>query len=109
MQRPELESRRIIVEQSNLKTRAFSYLLIVAAGLTLAACGRSATPESASLVILDARVWTGDPDKPWAAAVAVRDDRIVAVGTSAEISAHVSAYSRLPRITTLCLWEIPWL
>ena len=65
--------------------------LIVAAMLPLFACERAATPETASLAVIDARVWTGDPDKPWAAAVAVRGDRILAVGTSAEISAHVDA------------------
>ena len=61
--------------------------------LTLFACQRAATPEPATLAVIDARVWTGDPDKPWAEAVAVRDDRILAVGTSAEISAHVDPHS----------------
>jgi predicted amidohydrolase YtcJ len=37
-----------------------------------------------SLVIVNARVWTGNPARPWADAIAVRGDRIAAVGTSAE-------------------------
>jgi len=38
-----------------------------------------------NFVIVNARVWTGDPRRPWADAVAVEGDRIKAVGSSAEI------------------------
>jgi predicted amidohydrolase YtcJ len=38
-----------------------------------------------SLVIVNARVWTGDPRRPWADAIAVEGDRIRAVGSSAEV------------------------
>ena len=38
-----------------------------------------------NLIIVNARVWTGDPRRPWADAVAIEGDRITAVGTSAEI------------------------
>lgn len=37
------------------------------------------------MVVTGARVWTGNPAEPWAEAVAVRGDRILAVGTAAEI------------------------
>lgn len=39
------------------------------------------------LVLLNGRVFTADPEQPWAEAIAVRGDRIVAVGTSAEVAA----------------------
>ncbi|HZW58817.1 MAG TPA: amidohydrolase [Woeseiaceae bacterium] len=39
----------------------------------------------ASLVVTGARVWTGDAARPWAEALASRDERIVAVGSAAEI------------------------
>ncbi len=42
---------------------------------------------SAELIVTNARVWTVDAAKPEAQAVAVRGDRIVAVGTIEEISA----------------------
>ena len=43
-------------------------------------------PESqASLAIVNAMVWTGDSTRPWADAIAVNGDTIVAVGSSAEI------------------------
>lgn len=34
--------------------------------------------DHATLVITGARVWTGNPGQPWADAVAVRDDRVLA-------------------------------
>ena len=57
-------------------------------GMLLAACSQTSAPESetASLVIMNARVWTGDPDQPWAEAVATRGEDIIAVGSSAEIA-----------------------
>ncbi|HSU93161.1 MAG TPA: amidohydrolase [Gemmatimonadaceae bacterium] len=38
-----------------------------------------------SLAVVNARIWTGNPKRPWAEAIAVRGDRIAAVGSSAEI------------------------
>ncbi len=38
-----------------------------------------------SLAIVNARVWTADPRRPWADAVAVRGDRIESVGSSAAL------------------------
>lgn len=43
-------------------------------------------PLNATLAIVNARAWTGNPRQPWADAVAVDGERIIAVGTSAEIS-----------------------
>jgi predicted amidohydrolase YtcJ len=45
----------------------------------------SQTSSGASLAIVNARVWTADSTRPWAEAVAVNGDTIVAVGSSAEI------------------------
>ena len=45
----------------------------------------SAASETADLVLLSAKVWTGDPARPEATALAARDGRIVAVGSDAEI------------------------
>jgi predicted amidohydrolase YtcJ len=43
-------------------------------------------PASPSaLAIVNARVWTGDPRRPWADAVLVRGERIEAVGSGAEV------------------------
>jgi predicted amidohydrolase YtcJ len=47
-------------------------------------CGEGTTP-SPTLALLGARVWTGNPDAPWAEALLVENDRIVAVGSSSEL------------------------
>lgn len=41
--------------------------------------------DPVSLAVVNARVWTGDARRPWADAIAVRGERIAAVGSSAEI------------------------
>jgi predicted amidohydrolase YtcJ len=40
---------------------------------------------------LNGQVWTGDPARPWAEALAVRGDRIVAVGTTALVRTTLGA------------------
>jgi predicted amidohydrolase YtcJ len=45
------------------------------------------TRQPADVVLVSARIWTGDPARQQAAALASRDGRIVAVGTDAEIEA----------------------
>ena len=40
-----------------------------------------------TLVLVNARIWTGDPARPWAEALAASGEKIVAVGTTAEIQA----------------------
>jgi predicted amidohydrolase YtcJ len=53
-------------------------------GLFLAACSMP-SESKVSLAIVNARVWTGDSARPWAEAIAVNGDTIVAVGSSAEV------------------------
>lgn len=45
----------------------------------------TASGEAAPLAIVNARVWTGNPRRPWVDAIATRGERIVAVGSSAEV------------------------
>jgi predicted amidohydrolase YtcJ len=52
-------------------------------------------PAPVSLAIVNARVWTGDPRQPWAEAVAVRGDRIAAVGGGAAIRKLVTTETRV--------------
>ena len=49
----------------------------------------------ADLVVLDGRVWTNQSARSWAEAVAVRNERIVAVGTSKEIRRYVGRDTRV--------------
>ena len=47
------------------------------------AAGGQAGPVT--LAVVNARVWTGDSARPWAEALAVRDDRLAMVGSSAAV------------------------
>ena len=53
----------------------------------LSACGPAGEPavKFADLVVTGARVWTGNPNQPWAEAVASQGGRILAVGTAADV------------------------
>lgn len=72
--------------------------LVVPALLSLAALVLAAGParaQEADLLLVNARVWTGEPDAPWAEAIAVRGDRILAVGTGADLARHRTAHTRV--------------
>jgi predicted amidohydrolase YtcJ len=53
----------------------------------LAACNR--TPPADMVVF--GRAWTGNPEQPWAGAVAIRGDTIIAVGDSADLLQYVGS------------------
>ena len=55
----------------------------------------SSGQEPVTIAIVNGAVWTGDEAKPWAQAVALSDDRIVAVGSTSEIRRRVSAQTRV--------------
>lgn len=38
-----------------------------------------------SLILVNARISTGDPRRPWVTALAIQDDTLAALGSSAEI------------------------
>ena len=57
-----------------------------------------ATPgaaQEADLIVRNARVWTGDSARPSATALAVRGERLVAVGSDAEVALHRSPRTRI--------------
>jgi predicted amidohydrolase YtcJ len=62
---------------------------------------QSCTPTMTSptkpvtLSIINGRVWTGVPAKPWAEAVALSDDRIAAIGSTDEIRALTGTSARV--------------
>jgi len=62
--------------------------------LTCLAC-TPAPQDSATLILTGDRLWTGNPEQPWAEAVAVREDRLLAVGSREELSRYQGASTRL--------------
>ena len=72
-------------------------LLMFCIGLStnfIAACS-GPQPEMASLAIKDARVWTGDANRPWAEAVAVSGENIIAVGNTDDVEALIGRDTRV--------------
>jgi predicted amidohydrolase YtcJ len=68
--------------------------LLLACAVSPSTPSTSPPPENGSpvtLAVVNARVWTGDPRRPWADAVAVSGERIVAVGASAAVRKLVPA------------------
>lgn len=59
--------------------------------LAVAACTSTPRAPAATLAIVNATIWTGDPARGTAEAVAVSGERIVAVGTNEEIGALAGA------------------
>ncbi|HEX5437815.1 MAG TPA: amidohydrolase [Gemmatimonadaceae bacterium] len=52
-------------------------------------------PHLPSLAVVNARIWTGSPRRPWADGLAVRGERIAAVGSSAQVRKMVDAGTRI--------------
>jgi predicted amidohydrolase YtcJ len=69
---------------------------LIAGALCCSACGaRPETADRGSDLIVYGRVWTGDSTRPWAQAVAVSGDTIIAVGDSATIAQTQGSNTRV--------------
>jgi predicted amidohydrolase YtcJ len=68
-------------------------LLVGAAALSRGAASLSA--QSADAVYVNARVWTGDGRQPQATALAVKDGRLLAVGSDSAVRLHAGAATRV--------------
>ena len=66
-------------------------LLLVA----LVLVGAPVSAQTADLLLLNGRIYTLDPDRPWAEALAIDGDRIAAVGTTAEMNARRGPATRV--------------
>ncbi|HUF77336.1 MAG TPA: hypothetical protein VMR44_00325, partial [Thermoanaerobaculia bacterium] len=69
-------------------------------GAVVTCCLAAAAPSpGADLILTGGRVWTGDPERPWAEALAVAGERIVAVGGPAAVMAHRRAATRVVELS----------
>jgi len=73
-----------------LHARNLSVFLIMTAvwALSVAAQTAQALPGSADILLINGRVYTANPPQPWVEAVAIREDKILAVGTSEELNKY---------------------
>ena len=72
--------------------------------MLLAVTAACSPPEPASsgfadLVVRDARVWTGDPEQPWAEAVASRGEQIVTVGANTDVEPLIGPDTEVISVT----------
>jgi predicted amidohydrolase YtcJ len=66
--------------------RAALAATLLAGAILGAAAGTGPPATDADLVLIHGRVFTSDPSRPWAEAVAIRGDRIVTIGSSEEVT-----------------------
>ena len=62
----------------------------------------------ASMILHNARVWTGDPQAPWAQAVAVEGARILAVGSDQEASRWLPLHLIAVLLLLAVILELFW-
>ncbi|SDM06665.1 hypothetical protein SAMN05421813_105143 [Daejeonella rubra] len=74
------------------RLRTVSCLFLLALFLFITGCKST---ETATMGIINARIWTGDSEQPWAKAMAISGDKIFYVGSSAEVEKLMSKSSLL--------------
>src|SRR5215207_3352312 len=57
--------------------------------------GQTASPSDADIIVRNARIWTGDTTRPYAQALAIRGERIIAVGANADADARRTPRTRV--------------
>ena len=72
-------------------------LLPLASIISLCASLQAANPptNTADTIILNAQIYTVNPQQPWAEALAIRADKILAVGSTKEIQKYREASTRI--------------
>lgn len=48
----------------------------------------SAAGQAADLILVNGRIWTADPHRPWTTSVAIKGNKIIAVGDAANMQRH---------------------
>lgn len=76
--------RRILKTNSHMKRTLLPAVIIVL--LIAASC--NSTTQTTDMIITNARIWTGNAAQPFAEAMAVSGDTIVAIGSSREVTKH---------------------
>ncbi|MCH9694164.1 MAG: amidohydrolase [Gammaproteobacteria bacterium] len=72
--------------------RSFSILAVLIFS-TISGCAQE--QPTATLAVTGARIWTGNDAQPWAAAMAIDGERILAVGSDEDIAPYVTASTEL--------------
>jgi predicted amidohydrolase YtcJ len=79
------------VKVSDTYTSMVSRIACCAGLVFLIACAGASAPD---IILVNGKVFTSNPAQPWAEAVAVRGDRVVAVGDNAAVTALAGSSTR---------------
>lgn len=77
-----------------LNVSSFLLILFIATICSLTGC-KSNDESIATLGVINARIWTGNPEQPWAEAIAVKGEEILLVGTNQEVKQLTNDASKI--------------
>jgi len=81
------------VDMLHYRKTLLGFLALAAAAGTPA--GPPVTGAEAELILKNGRVWTGDPQNPWAEAIAIHHNHIIAVGNNTDVAALAGSDARV--------------
>ncbi len=87
--------RRRVLVPAGPRTAARSGLVLLAVAALLKAAVTTAATAAPDLILAGGKVFTADPEHPWAEAVSIGGDRILAVGASKEVRATAGPRTRV--------------
>lgn len=74
------------MRQKHLPLNAITYILAFVVSVTVFLSGcKAAGQGTATMGVIDARIWTGNTEQPWAEAMAIQGEEILLVGTNSEV------------------------
>ncbi len=73
----------------------FLSLLTVCLPASSLASGGKSMQTTAELILINGRIWTGNPSKPWAEAIAINGERLLAVGANTDIRKFAHSKTRI--------------
>ena len=76
---------KIVIYKMTLRQASAALFALLLVCMALAPLAQAQTRPAADLIVTNARIWTVDKTRPNAEALAVLGDRIVAVGSAAEV------------------------
>jgi hypothetical protein len=71
----------------NMKKQGLTFLLLLISVLGISGCNHQKVAH-ADMVLIHAKIYTVNPKEPWAQAMAVREGKIIAVGSDKDIDAY---------------------
>jgi len=71
---------------------AYKFTAVMATGMLLYGC--NSKPHQSADSVVTGKIWTGDPEHPWAEAMAISGDSIVAIGDLSEVKPWIGSETK---------------